>query len=215
MKAPTPEDFGQVKIKSNPAQFQWTKRGGYFMYHAALKQWKEVLRTHALLMDSTICPDLARVYGWWYDDAMKVYREILHKWEHYEDKSPVIEPYSTDLRNECKLSDVYLNKAADEAEEVRKCGGGCRSMKVKSVVEEIFYKEYTKEELDYVLHHYELAKELLSDIMALPEGRFTGKVRIDTDLYTRIILWLITDQFKVPSHSTEPQDRSTKGMDTV
>ena len=208
MKAPTPEDFGRVKIKSNPAQFQWTKRGGYFMYHTALKQWKEVLRTHTLLMDSTICPDLARVYGWWYDDARKGYQEILDKWNHYEEQQPVIEPYSTDLKNECKLSDVYLNPTADEHEEARKCG-------CKAKVGQNLYKGYTEEELDYLLHHYELAKWLLSDILGLPEGRLTGKVKIHDDLRTRITLWFVTDKFKVPSHIAEPQDRSTKGMDTV
>lgn len=215
MKAPTPEDFGQVKLKTDPIQFHWTKRGGYFMYHAALKQWKEVIRTHELLMDSTICPDLARVYGWWYDEAVKVYKEILDKWEHYEDKPVGIEPYSTDLRNECKLPDAYLSKHGGEAEEVRKCGCGFRSIKVKSVAEDKFCKGYTEEELDYVLHHYETAKWLLSDILGLPEGRLTGKVKIHDDLRTRITLWFITDKFKVPSHIAEPQDRSTKGMDTV
>jgi len=188
MRAPTPQDFGFKQVNSSTVEWGWTKRGGYFMYHKALAQWGEVERTYNLLMDSTISPDLAKVYNLWYEAANQEFNKILIEWEHYDDKHPVIEPYSTDLKNDCKLSDVYLNKVADEAREVRKCGCSCQ--KVKNVEEEKIYKEYTAGDLDIMLEERDQAFGILSEIQS-SRNWFLNVVKMNNALFDRITLLLI------------------------
>jgi hypothetical protein len=187
MRAPQPEDFGFKPFEIEGKQWGWIIPGED-LFVIASNKWRSMMKWRDLMLDSTVS----------FYDVLEYRRQYLVSGRDYEDFmlnnqicSVAIKPYSKDLNNDCKLSDVYLNKTADENEEVRMCG--CK-------VDQILYKGYTEEELDYMLREREEAFSILNEIN-LSRSCFLNMVKVNDSLFDRITLLFIKKFTKFPDPS--------------